>query len=165
MTTKGIVVLRPERLVQKGGTRGAISTATKFDQYSVAGRWYPVGEFATWQDRQSVDAISQAMGEFQFAVGDILAVEGFDRHVYCHVEVQHIKMVTLADLTDADIDAMGYRDRDQWLEETDGGLKSRHGWFFTLAILQDVLPDETAPDIASPNNNGTIHLNRYRPES
>jgi hypothetical protein len=48
-------------------------------------------------------------------------------------------------ITEDHIKQLGYRDRTEWLEQTEGGLGGRRAWLLRINVIESFVPDGQSP--------------------
>jgi hypothetical protein len=138
LATRKITVANPRRT-----SRALLLPATRRDFYRLGDTWS--GDYADWRYGLTVPEIRH-FGQETYSVGDTLEVYDFQNRLGVRADVTGIKMLVCADITDEDIALLGYRDRAEWLEQTEGGLGGRRAWMF---LLQNVRHFDATGQIAT----------------
>lgn len=136
MTIRRVVVANTQRA---GGA--ILSPATQKDSYMIDDKWLGAMGYTTWEYGKKVQAF-RIMNKHEFAVDDTVELYDFsDRHG-ATMTVKEIRMIVCADITDEDIALLGYRDRAEWIDQTEGGWPERKAWLIVGPI--EVHPTEGA---------------------
>lgn len=137
MTIRTAVVANTQR---QGGA--LLLPATFRDSYLIDDKWLGVGDYSAWQYGKTVQAFRTMFNRHEFAVGDTIELyDFFDRHG-ATMNLKQIKMIVCATITDEDIALIGYRDRAEWLEQTEGGFPERKAWLLVGDVTVHPLTSE-----------------------
>lgn len=128
--TKHIVIANHERM-QRAKT-AMLTMATHQDQYRHNDQWRRVGDSA-WQHGQKVDEVNH-FGQQRTASGDVLIIERIDGVEIAHVQVLSIRMAATEQLSVADLNALGYRDRSEFDDDW-GRAFAGKVWLMTITHL------------------------------
>jgi hypothetical protein len=138
-TIRPITIDDTEGVLVGPAATAVLAPASRHDTYQVGDEWFGVGDFDRWQYGRDVQGIN-LWQRFLFLVADILEIHDLEGKTPQYAEIQGIKMIDCAKITDDDIQLLGYKDRAQWLEQTSGGLGGRHAWLLAIDRLKDELP-------------------------
>lgn len=130
MTTRRVVVANTQRV-----KAALLVPATRRDSFRLGATWQGVGDYSTWEYNRQVEAIQQ-FPKNGYEVGDTLEVYDFTDRLGATMKIEQIKMIVCADITDGDIRLLGYVDRDEWMEQTEGGLVERKAWLLVGPTTQ-----------------------------
>jgi hypothetical protein len=122
MIRREVVVANPHRV-----NRAMLAPATRKDSYRLADKWQGVGDYTTWIYGQQVEGVQQFPAN-GYEVGDEIDIYDLADRLGATMKVERIRMITCADITDEDIALLGYRDRDEWIDQTEGGMVERKAW-------------------------------------
>src|SRR6185295_485373 len=122
MSTRKVVVANTQRV-----GRALLVPATRRDSFRIGPTWTGVGDYTTWQYDKVVEAIRQ-FPKGGFEVGDQVEVYDFSDRLGATMKIEQIRMIVCKDITDKDLHLLGYKDRGEWMEQTEGGLVERKAW-------------------------------------
>lgn len=127
---KRIVMLDAERM--RRIKTAMIVQAPTGDRFRIGDQWGVVSA-ESWNTGQAVDEVNH-FNRHSTALGDVLIVERIDRVIVAHVQVTGIQMQHTDTLTDADIVALGYADRGEFMEDWGNAFAGRV-WLMSIAHL------------------------------
>lgn len=122
MTIRRIAIADLARLNQ-----ALLLPATRKDSYRFGDMWHGVGDYETWKYNIAVDGIRQ-FPKNAFDVGDMVEIYDLSDRLGATMKIEWIKMIDGAEIRGDDLWRLGYRDRDEWTEQTEGGLGQRKAW-------------------------------------
>jgi hypothetical protein len=127
-----LTVANPHRV-----NKAILLLATAKDSYRSGDKWVGVGDkdgnYINWQYGRTVEAVAQFM-QSPHAIGDEMEILDLQGRVQLTGNINGIKMIVCADITDEDIALLGYKDRAEWIEQTEG-FPERRGWLILLSEI------------------------------
>lgn len=129
MPDKTRIILDHERM-QRAKT-AMLAMVTKQDRCRINGTWYSVNQ--RWQHGQPVEEVNH-YGKHTTALGDVIIAQRIDEITIAHVQVNAIEMADTNQLTEADINALGYADRAEFNADW-GEVFSGRCWLFRITHL------------------------------
>ena len=124
-----IIISQADRL--KRGKTGMVTASSSQDSYRIAGAQHNMD---TWQHGRAVDEVTH-FGRHTLRVGDKLAVEDDAGRRHGFVRITAIRMVDTLNLTDADIQALGY-DSFAEFNAAEPGYHNRPAWFVSIVPVR-----------------------------
>lgn len=127
----------PEQFIESN-RQALFSNHVRDDEYKLNGQWYSIKDTGFIHGKQ-VSAFKRLSGRSHEQTGDILEIANVFGKVVCYAEVRVIKMIIPAQMTDADIHALGYTNRADWIKFTGDGFVSHKGaWLTFVTVLEDM---------------------------
>lgn len=107
-----------------------LTGVTRMDEYRQDSTWRHLDD--GWQHGRSVDAIQHA-GKRHFSAGDVLQINNMLSQPVAQVMITTIEMIETKQMTDADAQALGYRDKAEYMAE--GYMGDARGWLIRFVIV------------------------------
>lgn len=124
MKVHRIAVLDAERMTR--AKTALLTLMTRQDRYRIGDTWHNAAE--RWGNGENVDEVNH-YGRHQMAAGDVLIVERIDGKPIMHVQIDGIRMMHTDALTQADIAALGYDNREMFAAEWQDVFGGKVWWY------------------------------------